>query len=124
MGRELWLVNRARKKGQGDPERVRGDAGGRRADTGTRQPGAPSGLPLCCDLSEAGIDRESGAERLDPGADCGFGEAEFRLIGEYIVEVLDGLREANSDDGNAEVEAAVRTKVAALCARFPIYPGL
>jgi glycine hydroxymethyltransferase len=38
-----------------------------------------------------------------------------------IVEVLDGLREANSDEGNAAVEAAVRDKVRALTDRFPIY---
>ncbi|MBI4922804.1 MAG: serine hydroxymethyltransferase [Devosia nanyangense] len=55
------------------------------------------------------------------GTTRGFGEAEFRMIGEYIVEVLDGLREANSDEGNAAVEAAVRDKVRALTARFPIY---
>jgi glycine hydroxymethyltransferase len=55
------------------------------------------------------------------GTTRGFGEAEFRLIGEYIVEVLDGLREANSDEGNAAVEAKVRDKVKALAARFPIY---
>jgi glycine hydroxymethyltransferase len=55
------------------------------------------------------------------GTTRGFGEAEFRLIGEYIVEVLDGLREANSDEGNAVVEARVRDKVRALTARFPIY---
>jgi glycine hydroxymethyltransferase len=35
--------------------------------------------------------------------------------------VLDGLREANSDEGNAAVEAAVRDKVKALTGRFPIY---
>jgi len=57
------------------------------------------------------------------GTTRGFGEAEFRLIGEYIVEVLDGLREANSDEGNAAVEARVRDKVAALTTRFPIYQG-
>jgi glycine hydroxymethyltransferase len=57
------------------------------------------------------------------GTTRGFGEAEFRLIGEYIVEVLDGLREANSDEGNAVVEARVRDKIAALTARFPIYQG-
>jgi glycine hydroxymethyltransferase len=51
----------------------------------------------------------------------GFGEAEFREIGKLIVEVLDGLREANSDEGNAAVEAAVRDKVMALTSRFPIY---
>jgi len=51
----------------------------------------------------------------------GFGPAEFRQVGELIAEVLDGLQ-AN-EAGNAAVEAAVRQKVAALCARFPIYPG-
>jgi glycine hydroxymethyltransferase len=55
------------------------------------------------------------------GTTRGFGEAEFRQIGEYIVEVLDGLREANSDEGNAIVEAVVREKVVALTSRFPIY---
>jgi glycine hydroxymethyltransferase len=55
------------------------------------------------------------------GTTRGFGEAEFREIATLIVEVLDGLREANSDEGNAAVEAAVREKVAALTARFPIY---
>jgi glycine hydroxymethyltransferase len=55
------------------------------------------------------------------GTTRGFGEAEFREIGELIVEVLDGLREANSDEGNATVEARVRDKVRALTDRFPIY---
>jgi glycine hydroxymethyltransferase len=52
----------------------------------------------------------------------GFGQAEFRQVGELIVEVLDGLR-ANGE-ANAAVEAAVRQKVRALCERFPVYPGL
>ncbi len=55
------------------------------------------------------------------GTTRGFGEAEYKQIGDLIVEVLDGLREANSDEGNAAVEAAVREKVKALTARFPIY---
>ncbi|MEO6394803.1 MAG: serine hydroxymethyltransferase [Devosia sp.] len=55
------------------------------------------------------------------GTTRGFGEAEYREIGKLIVEVLDGLREANSDEGNATVEARVRDKVKALTARFPIY---
>jgi len=53
----------------------------------------------------------------------GFGTAEWKLVGEYILEVLDGLK-ANGVDGNADVEAAVKEKVTALCARFPIYPTL
>ncbi|RUT32539.1 serine hydroxymethyltransferase [Arsenicitalea aurantiaca] len=55
------------------------------------------------------------------GTTRGFGEAEYRQIGGLIVEVLDGMREANSEEGNAAVEAAVREKVKALTARFPIY---
>jgi glycine hydroxymethyltransferase len=55
------------------------------------------------------------------GTTRGFGTAEFRQIGELIVEVLDGL--AAAPDGNAAVEAAVQGKVLALCRRFPIYPG-
>jgi glycine hydroxymethyltransferase len=55
------------------------------------------------------------------GTTRGFGQAEFRQIGEMIVEVLDGLV-ANGETGNAAVEAAVKKRVQALCARFPIYP--
>jgi len=54
------------------------------------------------------------------GTTRGFGEAEFREIADMIVEVVDGLA-VNGEDGNAAVEASVREKVAALCARFPIY---
>ncbi len=55
------------------------------------------------------------------GTTRGFGEAEFRRIGEWIVEVVDGLA-ANGAEGNAGIEAAVRARVLELCARFPIYP--
>ncbi len=58
------------------------------------------------------------------GTTRGFREAEFEQIGRLIVEVLDGLMVANSDEGNAEVEAKVRQKVEAMTARFPIYPGV
>ena len=53
----------------------------------------------------------------------GFGSTEFRQVGELIAEVLDGLK-ANGEAGNAAVEAGVRKKIAALCGRFPVYPGL
>ncbi len=52
----------------------------------------------------------------------GLGGAEFAEVGRLIVEVLDGLV-ANGPDNNGEVEAAVKTKVTALCKRFPIYPN-
>ena len=51
----------------------------------------------------------------------GFGVEEFKLVGEYILEVLDGIAE-NGADNNAAVEQAVKAKVDALCKRFPIYP--
>ena len=57
------------------------------------------------------------------GTTRGFGEAEFRLIADWIVEVVDGLA-ANGEDGNGAVEAAVKAKVEALCEKFPIYPGM
>ena len=57
------------------------------------------------------------------GTTRGFKEAEFRLIADWIVEVVDGLA-ANGDAGNAAVEASVRAKVEALCHKFPLYPGL
>ena len=57
------------------------------------------------------------------GTTRGFGQDEFRQIGRWIIEVVDGLA-ANGEDGNAEVEAKVKSEVADLCARFPIYPNL
>lgn len=50
----------------------------------------------------------------------GFGVAEFKKVGEYIAEVLDGLA-ANGEAGNAAVEASVKQKATDLCRRFPIY---
>ena len=57
------------------------------------------------------------------GTTRGFGPAEFREVGDLIADVVDGLR-TNGDEGNTLVEEGVRTRVEALCARFPIYPEL
>jgi glycine hydroxymethyltransferase len=57
------------------------------------------------------------------GTTRGFGEAEFRQIGAWITEVVDGLA-ANGEDGNAAVEHKVKAEVEALCKQFPIYPEL
>lgn len=54
------------------------------------------------------------------GATRGFGQAEFRQIGEMIVEVLNGLS-ANGANNEA-VESSVRARVEDLCRRFPVYP--
>jgi glycine hydroxymethyltransferase len=51
------------------------------------------------------------------GTTRGFGPAEFGEIGDMIADVLDALVAQD----NGAVEAQVRTRVEALCARFPIY---
>ena len=53
------------------------------------------------------------------GTSRGFGENEFREIGNLIGDVLDGLSQ-NPDD-NSNVESKVKLKVKALCDKFPIY---
>ena len=57
------------------------------------------------------------------GTTRGFGEAEFRKIGELIVKVVDGLA-ANGEEGNTAVEDAVKAEVQALCDAFPMYDNL
>ena len=54
------------------------------------------------------------------GTTRGFGEAEFRNVGDLIIEVLDGLSK-NGEAGNAKIEKAVKSKVLALTKKFPIY---
>ncbi|KAB0539887.1 serine hydroxymethyltransferase [Pseudochrobactrum algeriensis] len=55
------------------------------------------------------------------GTTRGFGIKEFEQIGDMITEVLDGLKAANSDEGNAAVEQAVQKKVVELTEGFPMY---
>jgi glycine hydroxymethyltransferase len=50
----------------------------------------------------------------------GFGVAEFRRVGELVVEALDGLA-ANGDAGNGSVEDSVKQRAHELTRRFPIY---
>ena len=50
----------------------------------------------------------------------GFGIAEFRQVGDMIVEVLDVLSQKHVEEDSL-VEAAVRAKVKTLIERFPIY---
>jgi len=57
------------------------------------------------------------------GTTRGFGPDEFRQIGVWIAEVVEGLRK-NGEAGDGQVEARVAGEVAELCAKFPIYEGL
>ncbi|MET3560560.1 glycine hydroxymethyltransferase [Bartonella japonica] len=54
----------------------------------------------------------------------GFTEKEFVLIGNLISEVLDGLKEAKSDENNRVVEMIVKKKVEDITSRFPLYSYL
>jgi glycine hydroxymethyltransferase len=57
------------------------------------------------------------------GTTRGFGEAEFRQIADWIIEVVEGLA-ANGPEGNGAVEEKVKGEVEALCRRFPLYAGM
>ncbi|MFV0644869.1 MAG: serine hydroxymethyltransferase [Sphingomonadaceae bacterium] len=57
------------------------------------------------------------------GTTRGFGTDEFRLIGQLIAEVVDGLGK-NGAEGDAQIEESVRRRVEELCSAFPVYPGL
>ena len=98
--------------------------------TGKRAEAALGRARITCNKNGIPFDPEkpfvtSGVRIGTPaGTTRGFGVAEFREIGKLIAEVLDGLKAANSDEGNASVEQAVRAKVDALCGRFPLYPYL
>ena len=98
--------------------------------TGKRAEAALGRANITCNKNGIPFDPEkpfvtSGVRLGTPaGTTRGFGEAEFREIGSLINEVLEGLKVANSDEGNAAVEAAVKAKVMALTDRFPMYPYL
>jgi len=95
--------------------------------TGKRAEAALGRANITCNKNGIPFDPEkpfvtSGVRLGTPaGTTRGFGPAEFREIGNLITEVLDGLKTANSDEGNAAVEAGVKQKVIALTDRFPLY---
>ena len=84
---------------------------------------------ITCNKNGIPFDREkptitSGIRLGSPaGTTRGFGEAEFRQIADWIVEVVEGLA-TDGAEGNAAVEEKVKGEVQALCRRFSIYPDL
>jgi len=57
---------------------------------------------------------------VSAGTTRGFGVEEFRRIGHWIADVLDGLA-ADGEAGNETVERRVHGEVLEMCAAFPIY---
>ena len=95
--------------------------------TGKRAEAALGRAAITCNKNGIPFDPEkpfvtSGIRLGSPaGTSRGFGEEEFREIGNLISEVMDGLMVANDDDANQAVEKAVHDKVMELTARFPVY---
>ena len=56
------------------------------------------------------------------GTSRGFGVEEFKTIGNFIGDVLDGL--ASNLDDNSKIENEIKLKVKSLCERFPIYSSV
>ena len=83
---------------------------------------------LTCNKNAVPFDSEkptitSGVRLGTPAATSrGFGQAEFKRVGELIIKVLQGLAERPDDQVAAEGD--VRLGVGELCKRFPIYPTL
>ena len=55
------------------------------------------------------------------GTTRGFGEAEFRRIGDLVLRIIDALATKGAE-GDPAVEGEVLAEVQDLCRRFPIYP--
>ncbi|MGA9796102.1 MAG: serine hydroxymethyltransferase [Rhizomicrobium sp.] len=63
----------------------------------------------------------SGVRLGSPAATTrGFGPAEFKEVAKLIVEVVEAVAK-HGEEGDAGVEASVRSRVAELCRKFPIY---
>lgn len=96
--------------------------------TGDKAEAAMENARMTCNKNGVPFDPEkptvtSGVRLGTPaGTTRGFGEEEFRQIGNLIADVLDGLA-ANPDD-NSAAEKAAADAVGKLCGDFPIYSNL
>ena len=94
--------------------------------TGKRAEAALGRADITCNKNGIPFDPEKPAVtsgvRLgtSAGTTRGFGEEEFRRVGDLILTVIDALALAGPE-GDAEAEGTVLTEVAELCRRFPIY---
>ncbi|MBG06561.1 MAG: serine hydroxymethyltransferase [Rhodospirillaceae bacterium] len=96
--------------------------------TGRDSEAAMERAGLTCNKNAVPFDPEkptitSGVRLGSPAATSrGFGQAEFKRVGELIIQVLSGLAERPEEQ--EATEADVRAQVEELCKRFPIYPGI
>ncbi|WP_375665623.1 serine hydroxymethyltransferase [Bartonella sp. TT121SHDZB] len=98
--------------------------------TGNRAELALGRAHITCNKNAIPFDPEtpsitSGIRLGSPAATTrGFSEKEFIQVGHLISEVLDGLRDAKSDEDNHAVEIAVKKKVEDITNQFPLYSCL
>ncbi|WP_139413310.1 serine hydroxymethyltransferase [Bartonella mastomydis] len=98
--------------------------------TGKRAELALGRAHMTCNKNGVPFDPEtpsitSGIRLGSPAATTrGFLEKEFTQVGHLISEVLDGLRNAKSDEDNHAVEMAVKKKVEDITNQFPLYSYL
>ena len=99
-----------------------------RSASPARTPREPERAGITCNKNGVPFDplppvKTSGIRVGSPaGTTRGFGEREFRDIGDMVADVLDGLAKNGLED-NGAVERNVNERVRDLCARFPIYQG-
>ncbi|RCL03724.1 MAG: glycine hydroxymethyltransferase [Candidatus Tokpelaia sp. JSC161] len=97
--------------------------------TGHRAEAALARAHIICNKNAIPFDSEkpfitSGIRLGTPSATTrGFGLEEFRDIGFFISEVLDGLKKTDLDEDNVFVEKEVYKKVRLCTERFPFYPS-
>lgn len=98
--------------------------------TGKRAESALGRAHITCNKNGIPFDPEtpsitSGIRLGTPAATTrGFAEKDFVQIGNLISEVLDGFKEAKSDEDNHVVEMMVKKKVEDITNRFPLYSYL
>ena len=94
--------------------------------TGRDSEAAMERAGLTCNKNAVPFDPEkpmitSGVRLGSPAATSrGFGQVEFKRIGELIIRVLSGLSGRPEEQEKAELD--VRGQVEEICKRFPIYP--
>ena len=96
--------------------------------TGRDSEAAMERAGLTCNKNAVPFDPEkpmitSGVRLGSPAATSrGFGQAEFKRVGELIIQVLSGL--SGRPEEQEKVELDVRGQVEEMCKRFPIYPRM
>ena len=51
----------------------------------------------------------------------GFSEKEFKLVGDLIFKVIDGLSKNKNKEDNSKIEKEVQKEIIELCSTYPIY---